>query len=125
MAEAIARDLESGQPGEWLSADGIPVDLLVPSALAAGRRGARIPPHDKRAMRRVVGLEAAMVDNELHEIAALEAADQRRCAVRVAGPGALFISKLYKVDDSIRDRPGRDIDTDGPAVFLLLRLPPG
>ena len=38
LEEAMAsadfhRNLESGQPGEWLSADGIPVDLLAPSSL--------------------------------------------------------------------------------------------
>src|SRR3954454_6652417 len=33
------RNLVSGQPGEWLNADGIPVDLLVPETLVpvAGR----------------------------------------------------------------------------------------
>ena len=40
------RDLLHPQPGGWLSPDGIPVDLMVPEALAggSGRRGARIPP---------------------------------------------------------------------------------
>lgn len=51
------------QPGSWLSPKGIPVDLMVPEALAgaSGRRGARIPPHSTKAARRAVGLEAAVV----------------------------------------------------------------
>jgi hypothetical protein len=37
-------NLESRQPGAWLNPAGIPVDLMVPEALAggAGRRGARM-----------------------------------------------------------------------------------
>jgi hypothetical protein len=40
------RNPESNQPGAWVSPTGIPVDLMVPQALAGkgGRRGARIPP---------------------------------------------------------------------------------
>jgi hypothetical protein len=50
-------DLIAGQPGAWMNAGGIPVDLMVPDALAgkAGRRGARIPPHAKNAARRAAG----------------------------------------------------------------------
>jgi hypothetical protein len=49
--------LLSGQPGAWVNHDNIPVDLMVPEKLAGpgGKhaRGARIPPHDRRALRRV------------------------------------------------------------------------
>ena len=76
------------QPGAWLSADGAPVDLMVPQDLAgagsATTRGARIPPHHKRATRRARGLEAAMVDNSWLVVAALDPADDRRFEVRVA-----------------------------------------
>ena len=76
------------QPGAWLSADGVPVDLMVPQDLAgagsATTRGARIPPHHKRATRRARGLEAAMVDNSWLVVAALDPADDRRFEVRVA-----------------------------------------
>jgi hypothetical protein len=48
-AAGFRRDLESPQPGSWLSPRDIPVDLMVPEALAGarGRRGARIPPHSR------------------------------------------------------------------------------
>jgi hypothetical protein len=57
-------DPTSGQPGAWMSPEGIPVDLMVPEAIAGGkrRRSAIHSPHGKRAMRRAVGLEAAIVD---------------------------------------------------------------
>lgn len=48
-AMAAARfKLDEGdpQPGAWVNPDGIPVDLMVPDALAGrgGRRSARVPP---------------------------------------------------------------------------------
>lgn len=50
-------NLDDPQPGSWLSPSGIPVDLMVPEALAGtgGSRGARIPPHGERTMRRATG----------------------------------------------------------------------
>jgi|SRR4051794_14007358 len=41
-------------PGSWLGPLGIPVDLMVPESMSdpGGRRGARIPPHSRRATRR-------------------------------------------------------------------------
>lgn len=64
-AAGFHQDLVKAQPGAWLSRDGIPVDLMVPEALAgsSGRRAARIDPHARDAARRAVGLEAAVVDN--------------------------------------------------------------
>jgi len=82
-------DPDSPQPGSWLSRDYIPVDLLVPAALAGpgGRRGARIPPHSKRAARRANGIEAAIVDHNPMRVGSLDPHDQRAFTVRVASPG--------------------------------------
>jgi hypothetical protein len=48
------KDLERPQPGGWFNRDGIPVDLMIPEAMAGpsapNRRGARVPPHDRGAM---------------------------------------------------------------------------
>src|SRR5207253_11125313 len=84
-----------GGPGAWLSPDGIPVDLMVPEALAGpGRRGARLGAHGHRVARRAKGLEAALVDHDLHTIRALARADTRSATVAVAGPGALLVAKV-------------------------------
>jgi hypothetical protein len=58
-------DPVSRQPGAWLNPKGIPVDLMVPEALAGigSRRSGKIPPHDDKATRRAVGLEAAIRDH--------------------------------------------------------------
>lgn len=108
---------QDDQPGTWINAEGIPVDLMVPEALAGtgGRRGARVPPHSIRAMRRAAGLEAAVVDHRPMRIESLAPEDTRMHSVRVAGPAALLISKVFKIAeregqrDRLRDKDAHDI----------------
>lgn len=117
------RDFQAGQPGAWRSRDGIPVDLMVPEALAGPgsrtTRGARISPHDRRAARRARGLEASVVDNTFIDVAALDPADQRRYRVRVAGPAALLVAKLHKIAERVHD-PRRLLDKDAHDVYRIL-----
>ena len=116
-------NVESGQPGAWVNPEGIPVDLMVPELLAPGgkgARGARIPPHDRRAMRRARGLEAAVVDNALMEIRALDAADDRRIEAKVAGPAALLVAKLHKIAERAGASPDRLVDKDAHDVYRIL-----
>lgn len=127
LEEAMAsaefhRNLESGQPGEWLSADGIPVDLLAPTSLVGpeGRRGARIPPHSSHAARKANGLEAAVVDNRELWIEALDPDDPRRIRAKVAGPAALTVSKAFKLGER-QATPGRLDDKDAHDLYRLLR----
>ncbi len=122
MARAgFHRDLEHPQPGSWLTRDGIPVDLMVPEALAGagGRRGARIPPHSHNATRRAAGLEASVIDNAPMTITALDPSDTREEVVAVAGPAALLIAKLHKLGER-QDTPERLIDKDAHDVYRLL-----
>jgi hypothetical protein len=111
------RNLVPPQPGAWLSAEGIPVPLMVPEALAgrSGRRGARIPPHSRHATRRTPGLEAAVVDHAPMVIASLDPTDVRRVEIKVGGPAALLVSKLHKLGER-QDSPGRLIDKDAHDV---------
>jgi hypothetical protein len=84
-------------PGAWMSPDGIPVDLMVPAALAgAGSRGARLGPHGKRAARRAKGLEGALVHRERIRIASLQPGDARTVVMLVAGPAALLVATLTR-----------------------------
>jgi hypothetical protein len=122
MQEAGFRlDTTHPQPGSWISPAGIPVDLMVPTALAGdrGRRGARIPPHSIHATRRTNGLEAAVVDHAPMTIAALDPADPRQVTINVAGPAALLISKLHKLGER-RNDPGRFLDKDAHDIYRLL-----
>jgi hypothetical protein len=118
----FTRKEDGPQPGEWLSADGIPVDLLVPSSLvpAKGRRSVQIPPHSHLAARKVAGLEAAVVDNRLLRIGALEPGDPRQMEAKVAGPAALCVAKAHKLGERQAD-PGRLVDKDAHDLYRLLR----
>ncbi len=117
-------NLTSSNPGEWESPAGIPVDLMVPEAVAGpaqkGRRGARIPPHSRAAARRAVGLEAALIDNDELEIVALAEDDTRAYKVRVAGLGALLVAKLHKLGDRAAADRRRLHDKDAHDVYRIL-----
>ncbi|GIH72252.1 MULTISPECIES: hypothetical protein [Sphaerimonospora] len=117
------RDPVSSQPGSWLSPEGIPVDLMVPEALAGqgtkNTRGARIPPHDRRAARRARGLEAAVVDSPRMTVTALDPMDSRTYQARVAGPAALLVAKLHKIAERIA-APHRLNDKDAHDAYRIL-----
>jgi hypothetical protein len=121
IAAGFVLDPQARQPGTWLSSIGVPVDLMVPEALSGprGRRGARIPPHAQNATRRAVGLEGAIVDNEIRQIHALDPVDPRTFDIRVAGPAALLVSKLFKISER-REDPRRLNDKDAHDVYRLL-----
>jgi hypothetical protein len=127
---------EVGDPGVWMRTVEIggerieiPVDLIVPEGIAApgGSRGARLGPHGKRAARKAPGLEAAIVDNDVLTIEALDD-DRRRIAAPVAGPTALLIAKAHKISDRLAGeeaRPDRLVDKDASDVYrLMLTTPP-
>jgi hypothetical protein len=124
-AAGFELDPRSGQPGTWINAEGVPVDLMVPEALAGagGRRGARVPPHSKRAMRRASGLEAAVVDHQAIRVAALDPTDDRSHRVNVAGPAALLVSKLFKLAER-EGQPDRLADKDAHDLYRLLAAVP-
>lgn len=113
--------VRGGQPGSWQGAHGVILDILVPESIGgAGTRGARIPPHSRHAARKARGLEAALTDNALHAMAALDPGDPRLVSVRVAGAAALMVSKLIKIGERVGDR--RRIETkDAYDVYRLLR----
>ena len=120
-AAGFELDPRSGQPGTWINPEGVPVDLMVPEALAGagGRRGARVPPHSNRAMRRATGLEAAVVDHQPIRVAALDPDDRRSQSVNVASPAALLVSKLFKLAER-EDQPDRLADKDAHDLYRLL-----
>ena len=108
-------------PGAWLSPDGIPVDLMVPEALAgAGSRGARLGPHGKRVARRARGLEGALVDRKLTDITSFAPDVKRSVEMLVAGPAALLVAKIHKILERT-GAGGRIADKDALDVLRLLQ----
>jgi hypothetical protein len=97
------------------------VDLLVPATVSPGkgRRAARLKGHDPRLARKVDGLEGALVDQDRVELGALSEDDTRVFDVNVAGPAALLVAKLIKIDD--RRDTSRQSDKDALDVARLLR----
>jgi hypothetical protein len=132
LAEAMKRaQFAPGlQPGSWLAtrvvdsvATTIPVDLLIPEAVAGGgRRAARLGDHGDRTGRRARGLEGALVDHDVHTLRALAAVDPRAFEIRVAGPSALLVAKLHKISDRNQEPHAKRLaDKDGLDVLRLLR----
>lgn len=126
------RQSDRVQPGTWVRsirvADrvlDIPVDLLIPDQFSGRasprRRSVSIPPHDKMALRRVEGIELAMVDNDPLVITSLELDDKRSVRMKVAGPAALLTAKAYKIRDRVTATPGREADKDAGDVIRLMR----
>jgi hypothetical protein len=135
LSEVMERALfrPGDQPGSWLrqkTVSGvptkIPVDLLVPEAVAgAGRRAARLGDHGDRAGRRVRGLEGALVDHSVMRLNALDDDDRREFEIRVAGPSALLVAKLHKLADRSGEPEAKRLkDKDALDVFRLLRAIP-
>ena len=124
-AAGFELDPVTRQPGAWVNADRIPVDLMVPEALAGngGRRSARVPPHHRNAMRRVRGLEGAVVDHSLMRVGALAEDDPREYTIRVATPAALLVAKLHKIAER-EDEPHRLEPKDAHDVYRLLATLP-
>lgn len=118
------------QPGSWVAtrevesvSTTIPVDLLVPEAVAGGgRRAARLGNHGDRTGRRARGLEGALVDYHIHTLRAMAPDDRRAFDIRVAGPSALLVAKMHKISDRHREPQAKRLgDKDGLDVLRLLR----
>ncbi len=109
-------------PGAWLAPHDVPVDLLVPQALAPreGRRAARIPPHPDGVARKADGIEGCVVDTGSGRIGALEPGDDRTIEVRVAGPAAMMVAKLIKLDERAGAPPHRMVPKDALDIHRLL-----
>jgi hypothetical protein len=118
-------------PGSWATVNRvgdedvrIPVDLMVPEAASTGKgtRGARLGVHGKRAARRAVGLEAALVDHGPLTIAALDPTDTREVTVEVAGVAALLVAKAHKIHDRVlAGKFDRISDKDASDVYRIMQ----
>lgn len=97
------------------------IDLMVPMTHGgARRRGARLGPHGREVARKVKGLEAAIVDNTVVTLKALEPSDTRSVEVAVAGLGALLVAKLHKLAER-EGTPTRWAAKDGLDVLRILQ----
>jgi hypothetical protein len=124
LSEAGFTPSPSGNPGSWISADGIVVDMMVPEgALSPStRRTAPLDGHGRRTARRTRGLELALFDNSPVLLTSLDPADTREVLVRVAGPAALVVAKSIKIQERVEDdRRDRLSSKDAGDLLRLLR----
>jgi hypothetical protein len=115
-------------PGRWVGHGDVAVDLMVISAQAntsrRDARAARIPPHERATARVTPGIEPALVDHQPLTITALEPTDSRTFDIRVAGPAALLVAKLIKIDERLdqrETRPDRLKEKDALDAFRILQ----
>src|SRR2546421_5484708 len=128
LAEAMrtAGFTQKDQPGIWESQqEGVTVDLLVPEMLGGrpGRRAAHLEGHGSNVARQVHGLEAALVDQEMRFITALEEVDTRSVEIMIAGPSALLVAKVHKIAERLHDSR-RSHAKDALDVYRLLKAVP-
>lgn len=117
----------SGNPGSWISADGVVVDLMVPQGAMrlSSRRTAPLEGHGRLTARRTRGLEVALVDNAVVTLRALDPHDSREVDVRVAGTAALVIAKAIKIQERVEaDRRDRLSAKDAGDLLRLMRNAP-
>ena len=114
-AWAITKELD-GRPVN------VELDLMVPEAVGgAGRRAARLAGHREQVARKARGLEAALIDKDLAEIRGLNPTDARSFTIAVAGPAALMVSKIHKIEERLRERRVTRLD-DKDALDILRLL---
>lgn len=120
--------LPGPNPGHWVAASDVAVDLMVVPHQAGTERGsaraARLAPHEKLTARIARGLEPALVDHERVAIGALEPADARRFDLAIAGPAALLVAKAIKISERLGQadlQPDRLKEKDALDAFRLLQ----
>lgn len=108
------------KPGTW-ARDNVQIDLMVPMAVGGpGRRGADLGLHGREAARKAKGLEAALIDNSIFKLTALDPSHPREFDVAVAGLGALLVAKLHKLAER-EEAPERWAPKDGLDVLRMLQ----
>jgi len=130
-SKGFYRDEKESGPdiGIWSSRreiEGVPaivkVDLLMPEAVGGGgRRAARVKGHERGSVLKVRGLEGCLVDRSPHVIAALDSSDARSFEIMVAGPAALLVGKLIKLNERSAEveAGGRDRRKSKDALDVL------
>ena len=124
-AMSVAGFTLQDQPGLYRRGARSQVDLLVPEAVSGpGRRGARLGVHGNRAAMKVHGLEGALVSHTPMAISSLAPDTDRSRILKVAGPAALLVSKVHKIDERVsaaRAHRRELLHKDAFDIYRLLR----
>ena len=90
-------------PGAWVSHEGVGVDLMVAAGSQASstRRSAPLAGHPNNTARSTRGLEVALRDHSPQVLHPFDPSDRRSVTIQVAGPAALVVSKLAKLNERL------------------------
>jgi hypothetical protein len=134
LALTTAGFVRGGRVGCWAitkmlgdQAVDVELDLMVPEAVGGpGRRAARLAGHQDQVARKARGLEAALVDKAVVAITSMVPDDDHRSfSIEVAGPAALLVSKLHKIEERLAEgRASRLDDKDALDVLRILQAVP-
>lgn len=70
-------------------------------------------------------MEAAVIDHAPHRLTSLSAGDPRVFDIRLAGPAALLVAKLHKLNERSQERTAKRLkDKDALDVLRILRAIP-
>lgn len=113
---------ETGNPGQWVTPEGIPVDIMVPKK-TSGRvgkgRSPRLEGHSNKSIRITEGLEGCVVSYQVMDVASLSPQDSRAFQVKVANGASIIIAKCFKIAEHLEH--GRKVDNkDSFDVYRLL-----
>lgn len=116
-----------GQPGQWQTTDGVPVDLITSRSegnrVQKNARAADLSPHGKNIVRISDGLEACLVDFSDIEIGSMTISDPRKFRLHIASPAAILIAKCFKIYERLGEsRPINDKDSFD--IYRLLAAVP-
>lgn len=131
-AALVAAGFATGdQPGTWTNVDGVSVDLMVcphqSGRTSVNARDAKLGVRghpESRTARITPGLEPALVDHDPMVLLALEEeGDERPTVLKVAGPAAMLVAKLIKLQERLDERRAGRSDRIKPKdVIDIFRL---
>ncbi|SCX05914.1 hypothetical protein [Candidatus Aquiluna sp. UB-MaderosW2red] len=120
QAGYLENALAAKNPGHWINAEGVPLDLFQPriiSTRGVKSRSANLGPPDQDPLRIIDGLNSALVDNSVLTVNSFETQDIRSFEIKVAGPAALIIVKTAKISDRLRGSDHTLISKDAHDVY--------
>lgn len=117
---------ETGNPGQWLTPEGIPVDIMVPKK-TSGRvgkgRSPRLEGHSNKSIRITEGLEGCVVSYQVMDVASLSPDDTRSFQVKVANAASIIIAKCFKIAEHLEQDRKIEAKDSFDVYRLLSHLP--
>lgn len=117
---------ETGNPGQWVTPEGIPVDIMVPRK-TSGRigkgRSPRLEGHSNKSVRITQGLEGCVVSYQEMIVTSLSPQDTRSFQIKVANGASIIIAKCFKIAEHLEQERKIESKDSFDVYRLLSHLP--